>query len=159
MDYYDTIILEYHNTILDWVIADKTTPIENLSVLDKGISDHSVITLEKQKPVKRTIACRNLKGLDDRNFASDIKKEAKNIKQLDTGAMLGAFNSNLRAILDNHAHLRTRTVTHRPSAPRMNEQIKEAKQERRKAERTWRKSGLMVHRDIFKTCTFKVKKN
>ncbi|GFS26602.1 ATP-dependent DNA helicase [Elysia marginata] len=87
------------------------------------------LRMEKPKPVKRTIACRNLKGVDGRNFACDIKKEATNIKQPNTGAMLGAFNSNLRAILDKHAPLRTRTVTHRPSAPWMNEQIKDAKQE------------------------------
>ncbi|GFR68584.1 hypothetical protein ElyMa_002025400 [Elysia marginata] len=71
--------------------------------------------MEKPKPVKRTNTCKNLKGVEVRNFACDIKKEATNIKQLDTGVMLGAFNPSLRAIQDKYAPPRTRTVTHRPS--------------------------------------------
>lgn len=147
--------------ILDWVIADQATPIGNLSVLDKAISDHSVITfnlkMQKPEPVKRTITCRNLKAIDEGSLAHDIEGEALIVKQMDTGLMLGALNTNLRAILDKHAPLRTRTVTDRPSAPWMNEKVKEAKKERRRAERAWRKSGFTVHRDIFKTCTNKLK--
>ena len=54
--------------------------------------------------------------------------------------------------------LRHRRITDRPSAPWLTVQIKEAKQQRRCAERRWRKSGLTVHRQIFIHHREKVKK-
>ena len=59
------------------------------------------------------------------------------------------LNSGLREVLDKHAPLRLRRITDHPSAPWLTVQIKEAKrQQRRCAERRWRKSGLTVHRQI-----------
>ncbi|GFS17364.1 hypothetical protein ElyMa_001495600 [Elysia marginata] len=46
--------------------------------------------------------------------------------------------------------MRRRTVKPRPPAPWLTPQVKAAKQERRKAERQWKKSGLTVHRDIYR---------
>ncbi|GFS04627.1 endonuclease-reverse transcriptase [Elysia marginata] len=62
-------------------------------------------------------------------------------------------------ILDKHAPPETRTVTDKPAAPWMTATTKEAKAERRRAERTWGASKLTVHRskDIFKQCNSKVK--
>ena len=55
----------------------------------------------------------------------------------------------LRQLLDRPAPLVTRTVTDRTSAPWMTLEIKQAKVQRRLAERTWRESGLTVHREIY----------
>ena len=62
---------------------------------------------------------------------------------------LGVYNTCLRQLLDRHAPLVTRTVTDRTSAPWMTLEIKQAKVQQRPAERTWRESGLAVHRDIY----------
>ena len=78
--------------------------------------------------------------------------------QLDSSDLLHSYNSGLREVLDKHAPLRHRRITDRPSAPWLTVQIKEAKQQRRCAERRWRKSGLTVHRQIFIHHDEKVKK-
>ncbi|GFS17749.1 RNA-directed DNA polymerase from mobile element jockey [Elysia marginata] len=60
-------------------------------------------------------------------------------------------------IFDKHAPLKTRTVTDKPAAPWMTATVKEAKAERRRAEKTWRASKLTVHRVIFKQCNSEIK--
>ena len=60
-------------------------------------------------------------------------------------------------LLDQHAPLKTRIVTDRPSAEWMNLDIKQAKAERRRAERRWRQTKFSVHRDIFRLLNHKVK--
>ena len=59
--------------------------------------------------------------------------------------------------LDLHAPVRTRKINERVSAPWFNKQITEAKQRRRRAERQWKKSHLVIHREIYKTCIEEVK--
>ena len=61
----------------------------------------------------------------------------------------GVYNTCLRQLLDYHAPLVARTVTDRTSATWMTLEIKQAKIQRRPAERTWRESGLAVHREIY----------
>ena len=78
--------------------------------------------------------------------------------QLDSSDLLHSYNSGLREVLDKHAPLRHRRITDRSSAPWLTVQVKEAKQQRRCAERRWRKSGLTVHRQIFIHHREKVKK-
>ena len=58
----------------------------------------------------------------------------------------------MSALLDKHAPLVTRQVTDRMSAPWMTQEIKQAKQQRRCAERQWHKTSLEVHRQIYAHC-------
>ena len=51
--------------------------------------------------------------------------------------------------LDKHAPLVTKRVTDSMSAPWMTQDIKQAKQPRRSAERQWHKTSLEVHRQIY----------
>ena len=53
-----------------------------------------------------------------------------------------SYNSTLVAALDKHAPLMTRTIVQRPHVPWFTHKIWEAKRQRRKAEKRWRKSRL-----------------
>ena len=59
------------------------------------------------------------------------------------------YNTTLQGLLDSHAPKRTRFVTVRPHAPWFDDGLRTAKQEKRRCERPWRKSGLEVHRQIY----------
>ena len=50
------------------------------------------------------------------------------------------YNTTLSALLDQHAPLKTRRIVIRPVVPWYNEVIDNAKQQRKKAERKWRKT-------------------
>ena len=59
------------------------------------------------------------------------------------------YDTELRKLIDALAPTKTRTITIRPESEWYNESIREAKQTRRQAERLWRKTGLVVHREMY----------
>ena len=83
------------------------------------------------------------------DFRTDVHNLLRSATQSNSTDPLGVYNICLRQLLDRHAPLVTRTVTDRTSAPWMTLEIKQAKVQRRLAERTWRESGLAVHREIY----------
>ncbi|RUS72310.1 hypothetical protein EGW08_019933 [Elysia chlorotica] len=149
-----------HNHILDWVITDNVCNINKLQVHNKCISDHFIVSFEipfnRPPCVKRTITCMKMDINHDR-FTSDIQDLVQNIEKDISTNKLDSYNIKLRELLDHHAPLRSRTVTARPSAKWMTSEIKEAKSERRRAERKWRSTKLVVHKDIYKQLNTKVK--
>ena len=128
--------------------------VEELCVVDKLISDHFVISfaLRFRKPGKTTkeVRSRNVRVLNTDNFKTDVLSAFPAISgAADT---VSAYNACLRELLDKHAPLVTRRVTDRMSAPWMTQEIKQAKQQRRCAERQWHKTSLEVHRQIYAHC-------
>ena len=69
----------------------------------------------------------------------------------DVSQLVELYDTTLSSVLDKHAPLTVKTITIRNSSPWFNNEIKEAKRERRRAERKWRKTKLQVHLEIFKT--------
>ena len=61
-----------------------------------------------------------------------------------------SYNKTLIAVLDKHAPVKTRTIVMRPQVPRYTDEIRQAKRERRKAERRWRLSKLDSDLAVFK---------
>ena len=79
------------------------------------------------------------------SFHSDIQASSLcNDRQFNTADDLDAFaceyNTTLSALLDQHAPLKTRRRIIRPVVPWYNEFIDNAKRQRKKAERKWRKT-------------------
>ena len=81
-----------------------------------------------------------------------------NIFRSDAAAMLSQpgpsdvcthYTTCLKTLLDSHAPLITRSVPNRPSAPWMSNDIKTARRTRRRAERMFKKTGLLAHRQVF----------
>ena len=61
-----------------------------------------------------------------------------------------SYNKTLIAVLDKHAPVKTRTIVMRPQVPWYTDEIRQAKRERRKAERRWRLSKLDSDLAVFK---------
>ena len=104
-----------------------------------------------RKPVreKRTIISRNIRAIDMHDCRTDDDNLLGSATQSNSTDPPGVYNTCLRQLLDRHAPLVTRTVTDRTSVPWMTLEIKQAKVQRRLAERKWRESGLAVHREIY----------
>lgn len=60
----------------------------------------------------------------------------------DSQEPVSAYNNTLTAVLDKHAPLMTRTIVQRPRVPWFSQEITEAKRQRRRAVKRWRKSRL-----------------
>ena len=68
----------------------------------------------------------------------------------DLNMLLDCYNTTLRSLLDDHAPVCSRHVSTRPRPLWFNEDIIQARRDRRKAERRWRASGLQADLVVFK---------
>jgi hypothetical protein len=59
------------------------------------------------------------------------------------------YDNILRSLLDKHAAMCTRTITHRPNTPWYNDELRQAKREKRRWERKYVKTGLVIHTQIY----------
>ena len=60
------------------------------------------------------------------------------------------YNETLIQLLDKHAPAESKVITIKPYAPWYNEEVREAKRCRRRAERRMVKSGLCIHKQLYK---------
>ena len=76
----------------------------------------------------------------------------------DPDELAALFDNTLRSQLDRHAPVKHENTTSRPCVPWMNDEIKLAKRQRRKAERKWRASkahiDLLSYRTMRNRVTF-----
>ena len=132
--------------ILDHVITrnESKSIIKNVYV-DTQISDHfSVIfnlTLEKPVPVRKTVKFRKLKSIDEHKFRKELQDNISEIENKNEAeSLVTSYNSVLMKTLDSCAPIQEKTVTIRHHSPWFNDKIREAKKNRRKAEKKWRKT-------------------
>ena len=128
---------------LDWVIVrDDSVIIDSLDVVDTALSDHRTVfcSLSLRKPgrVKQQVTSRNFVRIEPTRFQIDVSLGASSLAESPDCELLEELNASLRNVLDRHAPLVTRTVTARPSAPWITEEVKAAKCNVRNAERWWR---------------------
>ena len=142
--------------ILDWLIAkDHDSFLLSHYVSHVPFkSDHKAIffdlDISKPKRKKLTVTTRQLKKIDHDAFKNDILDNIKKMKTDPTDtSILGYFNTILLGTLDRHAPLKTITITDRPPAPWIDEEVEETKREVRRTERQWRATHLVVHRQIY----------
>ena len=138
---------------LDWLTTNRTTDVLDLTIVDMLLLDHCVISFDLllRKPVreKKKIISRNIRAIDMRDFRTDVHNLLESATQSNSSDLLGVYNTCFLQLFDRHAPLVTRTVKDCASAPWMTLEIKQAKAQRRLAERKWRESGLTVHREIY----------
>jgi len=82
-------------------------------------------------------------------FKLDIINSGMPNMEGDVDELVDAYNSVLAETLQKHAPIKRRIVTIHPDAKWMNDDIRKVKTQKRKAERTWRKTDLVVHKEIY----------
>ena len=133
----------------DWLITNRVTEVLDLTVVEKLLSDHFDLLLRKPVREKKKIFWRNIRAIGMHTFRIDVHNLLGSATQSNSIDPLGVYNTYLRNLLDRHAPLVTRTVTDGTPAPWMTFEIKQAKVQRRLANRKWRESGLTAHREIY----------
>jgi exonuclease III len=147
----DLVITRTEDAFISSVVAE-----------DHGFTDHfPVFTKTKlQRPAASaaTTTYRSIKKIDPQVVSQAILQTS--LTDLHTDVPLDEqvqrYNEVLTTILDQIAPTKTRTIRIRPRAEWYNEEIRAAKQERRKAERKWRKSKQTTDRNAFLTHRQKV---
>ena len=149
--------------ILDLVISRMDDSfIKSVNVEDHGFPDHFPVfidtTLSKPRAEKSTVTYRRLKNINLEVLTSAIQQSPLTTMDPQTPLLeqVNLYNTVLGEILDEMAPEISRVITRRDNVDWYNEDIREAKQARRRAERRWRKSQLRVDREIYVKCRQKV---
>ena len=109
------------------------------------------INLNKPARTRKEVSFRRIRNISVQDFANDIKEcPALNNTSMPLEELVDAYNTNLKALMDKHAPLCTKVITLRPNAPWYSDELREAKHEKRRCERTWRRTGLTVHQQLYK---------
>ena len=113
---------------------------------------HCKLNLQKPGYAKNLVTYRKLKAINCTDFECDIENSeliTSPKPDLITG-LINQYNETLRALLNKHAPMKSRSVTLRPRNPWYNEEITDAKRKRKRLESSWRKTKLQVDRDLYK---------
>ena len=117
-------------------------------------SDHALVTcsiaMPRPKPVQIQVNHRKLRDIDVKLLRDDIRASFSNKQMVDLSHQVDYYNSSLWSLLDKHAPQRLRFITLRPHAPWFNDELRSAKQAKRRCERKWKTSGLEIDKQIFK---------
>ena len=141
---------------LDMVVTrtGDDTLVSAVTVSDPGLHDkhgHDVgdhlavsFTLNLHKPhvIRKNVVYRNLRAIDVTSFENDIiESDLCNLPaDCSLDAMVQAYDSTFRSLIDKHAPILRRSLTLRPHAPWHTADLREAKTVKRRYERKWLKS-------------------
>ena len=107
--------------------------------VDMLLSDYFVISFDllmrKSVREKKKTISRNIRVIDMHDFRTDVHNLLGSATQSISTDPLGVNNTCLRQLLDRYVPLVTRTVTDRTFAPWLTLEVKQAKVQRRLAER------------------------
>ena len=169
-DLFDCLGLEQHvrepthtrGHTLDLMISRKCkSVIDGSPRVDRLFSDHFSVVCGLQTPkpavsVKKH-TYRNLKSVNIDQLRSDLMDSELCVNPpSDLENLVSCYNTTLSDTLDRYAPLKTRVVSVRPRLPWFDEDIREAKRARRKAEKRWRKTNSLDDFDHYRKCRNRV---
>ena len=148
--------------MLDLCIYRADTCVQDASVEDV-ISDHHMIqsSLTEGRPAfpRENISYRKIRSVDNTTFAMDrMANELLQHTCVTLHGLVDEYNSTLSRLLDEYTPLKTKNLTIRPDAPRINTDILEARKVRRQLERHWGSTRLTGDNDRFNEQRQTVKK-
>ena len=108
------------------------------------------ITCPKPHKPSKIIQFRKWSNLDLEHFKSKLSSSlADSTATSDVNTMVDVYNQTLKSCLDDLLPVRSKTITEHFNCPYFNDEIRAAKQCRRKLERQWRKSRSDHHRALY----------
>ena len=118
--------------------------VKDPPVSDYHISDHWSVTcllnLKKPTITRKTKTIRKIKNIDTAALSNELAvSDLCTNTPDDLNDLVHCYNTTLASALDRHAPLVTRSIPVLPLVPWFNNDLKEVRKERRKAERRWRR--------------------
>ena len=84
-------------------------------------------------------------------FVEDLSRlQVVNNPPTDLPALVDAYQSQINILLDKHAPIKLRSMTLRPHTPWFSDELRALKHEKCRWERRWVKSGLEVHKQLYR---------
>ena len=90
----------------------------------------------------KTVSYRKIKEIDRQSLRNEVAETKLCLNSPNTlHDLVDCYNSTLSSLLDGHAPLLTKRFKIRPFVPWFNNDIKQVRKERRRAEKKWRRTG------------------
>ena len=141
----DLILTRPCELTLDEIYCDDTSTSDHFTVICN-------MSISKPKRETKSIEFRKFKQIDIQEFKNDIlHSKLSSSSEKTVVSATQAYNKVLSELLDKHAPKKSKMITVRPDKPWHNNDIRDAKKERRRREQQWRETGLEVHREMFKS--------
>ena len=129
--------------------SDQTLFCVVMSDIDNEIFDHYAVRFALPLPTKQ-ITYRRMKAIDVDEFASDLQNSRLfSLETDDVDVLAETYNSVLCEVLGQHSPLKSKTITVHHVAPWYTDVVRDTKTIRRKAERKWRQTRLVIHKQIY----------
>jgi len=110
----------------------------------------SHLDISKPSRQRKTLTYRNFRNVEVENLISDIEKsDSLSNPEGIVDNLVEKYNTKLSAIIDQHAPPQNKVISIRPNTKWYTDELRQAKRDRRKAERTMQKTKLTVHQQIY----------
>jgi hypothetical protein len=152
--------------ILDLIITrDNSSIIKSVNVVS-GISDHEAVLFDldcscscsSNTIFTKSISYRNFKLIDVPSFSSALTHTVSSRILLASQQFCHAdqleriYHDTIRQLLDMYAPIKVKTLRRSTNMPWFNDAIRRHRRLLRRAERNWRSTRLMIHRELFVKC-------
>ncbi|XP_072017007.1 uncharacterized protein [Amphiura filiformis] len=108
------------------------------------------IDISRPRSVKQVVKFRELRKIDILKFQNDIRNSPLSTDPADDlSSLVLNYEKTLGDLLNKHAPLKSKSMVLRPNAPWYDENLRSAKQEKRRHERRWLKTKLECDREVF----------
>ena len=118
--------------------------------------DHYPILFKRKQSLdsskgRKVIRFRNIKKIDQERFSEDLADALSGIEANNSSyrTTIEKFNNACKSVLNTHAPEITKSINDVPEAPWFDGEYKQARIERRKAEKQWKKTNLEIDHSIF----------
>ena len=143
--------------ILDLVLTPQDSSLILTCVVQEcGFPDHFPIFMQvaAKKPdlPRKKITYRKTKSITQESLHAALLSSHLSdptLQELSIADAIITYQQGLESVMNSLARLRTVEITIRPEANWFTDEIRSAKQVRRRMERLWRKTGLTVHREMY----------
>ena len=140
--------------IPDLVITPSTNSVITDVSVESLMTDHHAITCgmvcTKLRPLREKRKYRKFAAIDNNLFAHDLNNSTLvTCPASDIDSLLDQYNTGLAAVVNKHAPIIQRTIHVRARQPWRTDDLQQRRQETRRAERRWRRTRLVVHREIY----------
>ena len=133
---------------LDMVLGRDTSNVHNLESNNVQLSDHFMITFdvkaEAEQNTFKTVKFRNFKSDEvKKQFMSDVSKiynQKVSDENISMGERIMTYNSSMKNLIDKHYPLKSKVIKIVPHTPWFDSEYKRLRSQRRKAEKTSRKT-------------------
>ena len=90
-----------------------------------------------------------MKGINYERFAEDVSEKLDISESLSFGDNINAYNEVLSELLNEHAPIKSRTIKIVPNAPWFDSEYENLRRLRRKAEKKYQKTKLVVDKENY----------